>query len=106
MTDVEKLKKAIALAEWWASSTHTSRPSDMGVEEACALLAEAARSALPKMKTVEGEAWGVMDKHGKVVDVTLSGEIARTRASGWNDTYGSARPYTAFRLAGTAEIPA
>lgn len=112
MTDVEKLKEAIAAAEWLLGPVNTgigaamARPNSMHQGEVLGILLEAARSTLPKMKTVEGEAWGVMDKEGEIVDASIHEDVVRARASGWNATYGSARPYTVFRLTGTAEIPA
>lgn len=112
MTDVEKLKEAIAAAEWLLGPVNTgigaamARPNSMHQGEVLGILLEAARSTLPKMKTVEGEAWGLMDRFGTMRGTSIHEADAEEKAKTWEQHRVFGRPFTVVRLTGTAEIPA
>lgn len=112
MTDVEKLKEAIAAAEWLLGPVNTgigaamARPNSMHQGEVLGILLEAARSTLPKMKTVEVVRWAVVDSEGWVADTFTREGNARESADTRNGEKSSWKPYTVIRLTGTAEIPA
>jgi hypothetical protein len=107
MSDVEKLKEAIAVVDWLANGPATTNQQfSMNRDQALNVLLSAARSTLPKMKTVEVEHWGIINQRGDIVDTRLHKEAAAHAAVMRSKTSYFGDLYTVIRLTGTAEIPA
>lgn len=107
MSDVEELKKAIETVQAWAADRTSVCAMDSNeFMRRMHLVVQAARSTLPKMKTVEVEQWVVIDRDGDARRTGVRKEAALAYAAEKNASDSIYKPYTVVRLTGTAEIPA